>query len=63
MCVFIVSKAVVRNAYLKGKWGAVEERQQPNFPFVKGGTFDLIILADHDGFKVPTHYYLTYLPA
>lgn len=31
----------------------MEERTAPGFPFIKGATFDLILLADMDGFKVP----------
>ncbi len=41
------------------QWLKVEEREQPCFPFVKGGTFDMIILCDHDGFKARTHAHCT----
>eukprot|EP00105_Crassostrea_gigas_P036451 XP_019920599.1 PREDICTED: galectin-5 isoform X1 [Crassostrea gigas] len=41
----------VRNSLLGGGWGG-EERPCPYFPFVPNGSFDMIILAEKDKFKI-----------
>jgi hypothetical protein len=54
-------KVIVRNTMIGGSW-AEEERTAPNFPFLPGATFDLIFLADYDGFKVAVNgqHFLAY---
>lgn len=49
----------VRNSLLGGGWGG-EERPCPYFPFVPNGSFDMIILAEKDKFKVII-WYTTFL--
>lgn len=41
----------VRNSFLGGGWGG-EERQCPDFPFTPNGSFEMIILAEKDKFKI-----------
>ena len=45
---------LVRNAQQNGSWGA-EEKSAPYFPFVPNQNFDMIILIEHDCFKVSVH--------
>ena len=42
---------VVRNTRAGGTWGA-EERAASHFPFMPNAAFDIIIMADAQGFKV-----------
>lgn len=41
----------VRNSFMSGGWGG-QETHSPNFPFMPNDSFDMIILAEKDKFKV-----------
>ncbi|XP_048736889.2 galectin-4-like [Ostrea edulis] len=42
---------VLRNSCQGGSWGA-EERQSPYFPFMPNANFDMLIMVEHDKFKI-----------
>ena len=53
--VIMSSKTILCNSFLKGSWGKEDPKMENmgnSFPFPPGQHFDLMILVDHNAFKV-----------
>jgi len=50
---------IVKN-HKQGNWGS-EDRNSPYFPFVPNGAFEMMILVEHNSFKVLVWHHLSYI--